>query len=170
MLKITEDKFNDAKTFFSKLDLYFFSLISVPLIVFIVAYIKSYSLVDFEKSGNSLMYNWGVLGSSIVAIMLFYIVFRRGLTAIGNNKTLTLKQRFVAYSAVCLRLYVMFFILSSVAVVCFVMTANQIFLIMYCLCLVFSSVNKPSVHKVHRHLRLAQESKEKVTKNLPLDA
>lgn len=170
MFKITEDKFNDARTFFSKLDIYYFSLISGPLMVFIVAYLRSYSLVEYSDRGSSLEYTWMVLGSTIAVLLLFFLYFRRGLTTIGNNKSLTLKQRFVAYSEICMRLYIMFFILSSVAVTLFVMTTEQVFLIMYCLILVFNSIQKPSVHKVHRHLRLAKESKEKVVKNLPLDA
>jgi len=154
-------KFSNSQEFLNKLQLYINAFIAVPMLGFIVLFLRIEN-----RSYNPDLLNYDVtfyLRFIVLAAILFLIVSGLVLSKkireiLDPNMSIRDKLN-VYYKAAMNRAY--FFLVATVlALIGLTLTAEQYYVIYYTICLVAFSMTYPTIFRINRELKLNREERE----------
>ena len=154
-------KYSNSQEFLNKLQLYINAFIAVPMLGFIVLFLRIENRTynpDYLNEDITFYLRFFTL-AAILFLIVFGLVFSKRIR--GNlDPNMSIRDKLnVYYSAAMTRAY--FFLGATVfALIGLTLTAEQFYVIYYTLCLVAFSITYPTIFRINRELKLNQEERE----------
>ena len=156
-------KFSNSQEFLNKLQLYINAFIAVPMLGFIVLFLRienrSYN-PDYLNEDVTFYLRFIVLAAILCLIVLGLVLSKKIRKILDPNMSIRDKLN-VYYKAAMNRAY--FFLGATVlALIGLTLTAEQFYIIYYTICLVAFSMTYPTIFRINRELKLNREEREVV--------
>ncbi len=154
-------KFSNSQEFLNKLQLYINAFIAVPMLGFIVLFLRienrSYN-PDYLNEDVTFYLRFIVLAAILCLIVLGLVLSKKIRKILDPNMSIRDKLN-VYYKAAMNRAY--FFLGATVlALIGLTLTAEQFYIIYYTICLVAFSMTYPTIYRINRELKLNREERE----------
>ena len=154
-------KFSNSQEFLNKLQLYINAFIAVPMLGFIVLFLRienrSYN-PDYLNEDVTFYLRFIVL-AAILCLIVLGLVFSKKIRKILDPNMSIRDKLNVYYKAAMNRAY--FFLGATVlALIGLTLTAEQFYIIYYTICLVAFSMTYPTIFRINRELKLNREERE----------
>jgi len=154
-------KFSNSQEFLNKLQLYINAFIAVPMLGFIVLFLRienrSYN-PDYLNEDVTFYLRFIVLAAILCLIVLGLVLSKKIRKILDPNMSIRDKLN-VYYKAAMNRAY--FFLGATVlALIGLTLTAEQFYIIYYTICLVAFSMTYPTIFRINRELKLNREERE----------
>lgn len=162
-------KFNNVKEYYNKFNLIFHLLIAVPLLGFVVLYLEIHAGRLEPVLNNPFLVN------VLRYFFLFIIILTAGLAFIyflkhieDARKEMGLKNKLRHYFSIGITKYAFLEASTTVSVIGLWLTNENIYAVLYIIVLMIFSVNRPTVYRISRDLKLKDIEKEVVIKKKEL--
>ena len=154
-------KFSNSQEFLNKLQLYINAFIAVPMLGFIVLFLRienrSYN-PDLLNDDVTFYLRFIVLAAILFLIVSGLVLSKKIREILDPNMSIRDKLN-VYYKAAMNRAY--FFLVATVlALIGLTLTAEQYYVIYYTICLVAFSMTYPTIFRINRELKLNREERE----------
>jgi hypothetical protein len=154
-------KFSNSQEFLNKLQLYINAFIAVPMLGFIVLFLRienrSYN-PDLLNDDVTFYLRFIVLAAILFLIVSGLVLSKKIREILDPNMSIRDKLN-VYYKAAMNRAY--FFLGATVlALIGLTLTAEQYYVIYYTICLVAFSMTYPTIFRINRELKLNREERE----------
>jgi len=154
-------KFLNSQEFLNKLQTRINALIAIPMLILIYFFlrIENNSFNPEILSDEMLFYlRLGILFMILVLVILGMINFRRNVGLLKVEMNLRDKLE-LFFSASIIRSY-MFGIATILSLAGLILSAEQIYVGYYTICLVAFSITYPTPHRINKQLKLNKEDRE----------
>lgn len=153
-------KFSNSQDFLSKLQQYINILIAIPMMIFIILFLKIENRAyhpDMLNEGMTYYLRIISLIGVLVLVGLGWYAFKKQIDSIDSSMAIRNKLE-LFYSASITRSYY-FELATLVTLVGLILTAEQIYVGYYTICLVAFSITYPTVYRINSQLRLNKEER-----------
>ena len=154
-------KFSNSQEFLNKLQLYINAFIAVPMLGFIVLFLRIENRTynpDYLNEDITFYLRFIMLAAILVSIVSGLVFSKRIRENLDLNMSIRDKLD-VYYKAAMNRAY--FFLVATVlALIGLTLTAEQFYVIYYTICLVAFSITYPTIFRINRELKLNREERE----------
>jgi hypothetical protein len=154
-------KFSNSQEFLNKLQLYINAFIAVPMLGFIVLFLRIENRTynpDYLNEDITFYLRFIMLAAILVSIVSGLVFSKRIRENLDLNMSIRDKLD-VYYKAAMKRAY--FFLGATVlALIGLTLTAEQFYVIYYTICLVAFSITYPTIFRINRELKLNREERE----------
>ncbi len=154
-------KFSNSQEFLNKLQLYINAFIAVPMLGFIVLFLRIENRTynpDYLNEDVTFFLRFIMLLAILAFIVLGLVFSKRVRGNLDPNMSIRDKLN-VYYKAAMNRAY--FFLGATVlALIGLTLTAEQFYVIYYTICLVAFSITYPTIFRINRELKLNREERE----------
>jgi hypothetical protein len=154
-------KFSNSQEFLNKLQLYINAFIAVPMLGFIVLFLRIENRTynpDYLNADITFYLRFIMLVAILVFIVSGLVFSKRIRSNLDHNMSIRDKLD-VYYKAAMNRAY--FFLGATVlALIGLTLTAEQFYVIYYTICLVAFSITYPTIFRINRELKLNREERE----------
>lgn len=154
-------KFSNSQEFLNKIQLYINAFIAVPMLGFIVLFLRIENRTynpDYLNEDITFYLRFIML-LAIMGLIVLGLVFSKRIR--GNlDVNMSIRDKLdVYYKAAMNRAY--FFLGATVlALIGLTLTAEQFYVIYYTICLVAFSITYPTIFRINRELKLNREERE----------
>lgn len=154
-------KFSNSQEFLNKIQLYINAFIAVPMLGFIVLFLRIENRTynpDYLNEDITFYLRFIML-LAIIGLIVLGLVFSKRIR--GNlDVNMSIRDKLdVYYKAAMNRAY--FFLGATVlALIGLTLTAEQFYVIYYTICLVAFSITYPTIFRINRELKLNREERE----------
>jgi len=154
-------KFSNSQEFLNKIQLYINAFIAVPMLGFIVLFLRIENRTynpDYLNEDITFYLRFIMLLAIMGLIVLGLVISKRIRGNLDVNMSIRDKLD-VYYKAAMNRAY--FFLGATVlALIGLTLTAEQFYVIYYTICLVAFSITYPTIFRINRELKLNREERE----------
>jgi hypothetical protein len=158
--------FKETEGFINKLRLIVYGLLAIPLLLFVVLYLRTNRGEDIEPlMAESLVLPVAALMivSGVGLIIAAYFIFRRRLKQLRQEPMLSIK--FNGYYKAIIVKFSLFEAALVLSVAGLMITGVQLFVVLFVLVIFVFSVENPSMRKLLNHLRINKNEKEMLLKH-----
>jgi cytochrome c biogenesis factor len=154
-------KYSNSQEFLNKLQLYINAFIAVPMLGFIVLFLRIENRTynpDYLNEAVTFYLRFIMLVAILTLIVLGVVLSNKIRKSLDPNMSIRDKLN-VYYKAAIKRAY--FFLGATViALIGLTLTAEQFYVIYYTICLVAFSITYPTIYRINRELKLNREERE----------
>ena len=154
-------KFSNSQEFLNKLQLYINAFIAVPMLGFIVLFLRIENRTynpDYLNEDVTFYLRFIML-VAILALIVIGLVFSKRIRNNLDPKMSIRDKLDVYYKAAMNRAY--YFLGATIlALIGLTLTAEQFYVIYYTICLVAFSITYPTIFRINRELKLNREERE----------
>jgi len=153
-------KFSNSQEFLSKLQQYINILIAIPMMAFIVLFLKIENRTYHPEILNEDMTFYLRIISLIgvlVMVGLGWYAFKKGISSLNTSMAIRNKLE-LFYSASMTRSYY-FEAATFLTLIGLALTAEQLYVGFYTICLVAFSITYPTIYRINSQLRLNKEER-----------
>lgn len=159
---------NNSAEYFHTLHLVFYGMVSVPLLLFCVVYLRRMGSGDLAEGFTFGAVQGAVLVSMILSGLLAYKSYQKRFDRYDAGQPLRDRLRFF-YQATWLK-YGWLAVTNLLPVVGLYLTGEQFFVALYAVSLLLFSINRPTLKRVSSDLKLAASEQERLTGDQDLDS
>ncbi|MFA0963009.1 hypothetical protein AB9P05_14485 [Roseivirga sp. BDSF3-8] len=160
-------KYEKLSDYLQKADLIFQALAGLPLLVFVFFYLRYYdgslkAPMYSEEIGPSL----GIAGLALLLLVAGMVIYEKKVAS--AREAGSLRQKMDAFYKAAITKYVLMSLGCLVVGVGYYLTGHQILVATYMVTLIAYTVNRPTIHRLIRKLKLGKEEREILKANEPI--
>lgn len=156
-----QPQFTNSQEFLNKLQLFINALIALPMLGFIVLFLKIENKTyapDFLGQDWTFYLRFIAFAGVTTFVVMGMVFFRKKRNALVPSMTIREKLE-IYYSASIYRAW-FFFAATLIALIGLALAAEQFYVIYYTLTLVVFSMTYPTIYRINRELRLNRDERE----------
>jgi hypothetical protein len=154
-------KFTNSQEFLNKLQLYINAFIAVPMLGFIILFLRIENRTynpDYLNEDITFSLRFIML-LAILAFLVLGLVFSKRIRG-TLDLNMSIRDKLDVYFKAAMKRAYFFLGATVLALIGLTLTAEQFYVIYYTICLVAFSITYPTIFRINRELKLNREERE----------